>query len=82
MNLPCANGYLEDVIEFAEICRENGVEYVGVQTTVDGYSHESLVLFNEPGGSTLGIPVGEFSVEALVEKIKKHQEKARAGTPA
>jgi len=58
-------------LEYIRICREQGCIYIGIQTGLMGL--EDLVMFNEPGGSTLGIPVSEFSSISLARKLEQRR---------
>ena len=52
----------------ARLVAAGGGEWVGVQH-IKG--REALILFNVPSGTTLSLPVGQVTAEAVARRIKE-----------
>ena len=54
----------------SQICDAAGVPFMGIQ---HGYKDfESVVLFNEPNGSTLAVPLASLSTETIRTRLAAH----------
>lgn len=49
------------------ICSLANCKYIGIQEGIDEI--EDMVLFNEPSGTTLALPISQFSYEAVLKKL-------------
>jgi hypothetical protein len=59
------------------VCEAAGVPFRGIQPGYNGI--DSLVLFDEPGGSTLGVSIVVFSAQTIRERIKAHARQSELG---
>ena len=59
----------------ARLVAAGGGEWVGVQH-IKG--REALILFNVPSGTTLSLPVGQVTAEAVARRIKESREETHA----
>lgn len=66
-------------VECAVICAQAGVKFVGIQNGVPECNFPALVLFLDSFGSTLALPVPEFSIGAIIVKAAKSNEKWQVG---
>lgn len=62
---------LDPVVDtYAETCRRAGAQFIGIQEGVAEAGLESLVMFNNPEGSTLAVPVSKFNHETVAERLR------------
>lgn len=62
-----------------QICDAAGVAFCGIQPGFD--NAVGLVLFNEPKGSTLAVPLSTVSVDAIRARLSEHAASNPGGEP-
>ena len=70
--MACTTVTVPRPISPAEICKAAGVPFAGIQQPDPELDFAGLVLFNEPHGSTLAVPLPTLSVEAIHARLSEH----------
>ena len=65
--MTCRVAVDQEEARLAALVRQGGGEWVGIQR-IRGM--EDLALFNTPAGTTLSLPVGQVTAEAVARRIK------------
>ena len=65
----------QEEARLARLVAAGGGEWVGIQHLK---GHEDLILFNTPSGTTLSLPVGQVTAEAVAQRIKDSREETHA----
>ena len=66
--MTCRVAVDQEEARLAALVRQGGGEWVGVQH-IKG--HEDLILFNARSGTTLSLPVGQVTAEAVARRIQE-----------
>ncbi|SRR5260370_11591764 len=66
---------------FQDVCFEAGARYRGIQVGIETPTKkvETVVLFDDPRRSTLGLPVSKFSLDAVKTRLQESEAKWKQG---
>lgn len=65
----------QEEARLAALVRRGGGEWVGIQRV---RGREELALFNAPSGTTLSLPAGQVTAEAVARRIQESRGMAEA----
>lgn len=54
---------------FVGVCEQGGAVFVGIQAAFPEYGLEALILFRAPHGTSLALPLSQFSAQAVFQKV-------------